>query len=69
MALVRRCDRCGHIYDFTSGASSDMFLKEFVLSRRSENDTRMVKVDLCPQCEKELKKWFDSPVRVKAGGA
>ena len=65
MANVKRCDRCGKIYDLPALSEIEIFIAEFAESLVLKNvllDRAMkglsFEVDLCTNCEADFIKWW-----------
>ena len=56
MSNAKKCDRCGAYYARHKRADGEMCTDGF---RFSENDMQN-QIDLCPDCMKELKNWFNT---------
>ena len=55
MSVAIRCDRCGKIFD----APKYRLEKRIRLIHEDINDVEdTVSYDLCPECDKEFRKWF-----------
>lgn len=52
MSKAKKCDRCGKYYD---PYSTEILLAEGALQNV---------IDLCPECEKELKQWIKPRVKI-----
>ena len=60
MALAKKCDRCGklyeHYYDFNS-------CKVMVADMRGGIEKENIKKDLCPDCMRALTDFLEAPQR------
>lgn len=59
MSRAYKCDRCGTLYEFNLEDRRDGTL---FMGKRPYTNTFF---DLCPQCQKEIERWFTYPTRVK----
>ncbi|MCC8049738.1 MAG: hypothetical protein LIP10_03635 [Clostridiales bacterium] len=60
MADVKKCDRCGTIYD--PQASKSIYEPRMALVENFHehaNPSFMVTYDFCPECEEKLKQWLN----------
>lgn len=59
MSKACECDRCGILYkdDIKFHGNDSLFI-----GRRPYNSDFL---DLCPQCQKDLERWFTYPTRIK----
>ena len=55
MADAKECDLCGKLYK-----DREIKGKGTILLGKVNGDDDTEELDLCPSCELELKKWFDS---------
>ena len=74
MALTKKCDRCGNVYDHygidpTFGStdknrgksSRERFLCNILVYIMNQNLKIFTDMILCPKCLEELRKWFNNP--------
>lgn len=54
---IKRCDRCGAVYEFYKGAKKQeaFFIKKRVEGQLSNDRV----VDLCPKCRDFLEHWME----------
>lgn len=52
MSNAYKCDRCGKLFHFKD-FMLDCVLTKYILARDDYHE-----YDLCPQCQKELERWF-----------
>ena len=62
MALAKKCDRCGKLYDGYDGSKDKRSTNAIALLDRDEYGKHYTRdcVDLCPECLSELIDWLDS---------
>lgn len=58
MALARKCDRCGKLYEiyYATGLPDD--LSKVSTIRTGNNNAENMIRDLCPECMKEFIEWY-----------
>lgn len=61
MAFMRKCDRCAKAYDSYNTACDRMQPNSVMFANLGDDKKywQNVLVDLCPECMKELKNWWN----------
>jgi hypothetical protein len=57
MAIARKCDRCGELYECYEDAEFNSIV--LVRDRKYTNSIRVREYDLCLACATMLKDWLD----------
>ena len=58
MSDIKKCDRCGEVYDpLLTGITLDDEWWRYEV-RRDCHPYEEIKIDLCPDCRKKLCKWI-----------
>ena len=55
---LKKCDRCGALYEFTPGCKKDF--KYRVQEKSPEKLSNVKVIDLCPACYEGLAKWIEN---------
>ena len=61
MALAKKCDRCGKLYELKDIDACESIANRLVLARRYKQNTRAFSYkyfDLCPACVTSLARWL-----------
>ena len=61
MALAKKCDRCGKLYELKDIDACKSITKRLVLARRYEQNAKVFSYryfDLCPECLISLTYWL-----------
>lgn len=61
MALAKKCDRCGKLYELKDIGACESIANGLVLARRYKQNTRTFSYkyfDLCPECRISLAHWL-----------
>lgn len=58
MALARKCDRCGKLYEIYHVIGLPDDLTRVSTIRTGNNNAENMRRDLCPECMKEFIEWY-----------
>jgi len=60
MANVKLCDRCGSQFSGWRAATRKYILNMDVLRNSTTPTVRHKSLDICPDCNKEMVKWYEN---------
>lgn len=59
MALARKCDKCGKVYEFYGSQSKSNAIIPAYVDKIGFIVTKFSKWDLCPECKESLETWLN----------
>ena len=57
---IYKCDKCDKTFQSTDIQYPNLGLVGY--KRKSKDYSILIEIDLCPNCIKELNKWFNKPI-------
>lgn len=57
--FAKKCDRCGEFYTVTDKDATSILTLTLTKKRFPFLEAYTEDVDLCPKCDKDLKKWLN----------
>ena len=62
MAIARKCDRCGKLYEAYNVGEDDDRMNGIAEANIEITDRYMIRevFDLCPECKRSFEKWRDN---------
>ena len=59
MALAKKCDRCGKLYEFYGTNSKSNAIIPAYIDRTGFIATKFSAWDLCPKCKEDFEMWLN----------
>lgn len=53
--IVYKCDRCYRLFNPVA-----RMYPRYVIYKQTKQGKQLLNIDLCPDCEEELKNWFEA---------